>query len=356
MLDELSGSIMFSKVDSRSGYHQIRMKLGDEWKTTFKTKFGLYEWLAMSFGLTNAPSTFMRLMNEVLRAFIGRFLVVYFDDILIYRKSLEEHLEHLHVAFNALRDACLFGNLAKCTFCTDRVVFLGYVVTAKGIEVDPAKIEAISSWPQPKTVTQVRSFLGLAGFYRRFVKDFGSIAAPLNELTKKDVPFTWGHAQQDAFLLLKDRLTHAPLLQLPHFNKTFELECDASGIGLGGVLLQDGKPVAYFCEKLSGPSLNYSTYDKELYALVQTLETWQHYLWPKEFVIHSDHESLKHIRSQAKLNKRHAKWVEFIKSFPYVIKHKKGKDNVTADALSRRYTMHNQLDHKAFGLETIKGQ
>jgi hypothetical protein len=194
-------------------------------------------------------------------------------------------------------------------------VFLGYVVIAQGIEVDPAKIEAISSWRQPKMVTQVWSFLGLAGFYRRFAKDFGSIAAPLNEPTKKDVPFTWGDAQQYAFLLLKDRLTHAPLLQLPDFNKTFELECDASGIELGGVLLQDGKHVAYFSEKLSGPSMNYSTYDKELYALVRTLETWQHYLWPKEFVIHSDHESLKHIRSQAKLNKRHAMWVEFIDLF-----------------------------------------
>ena len=155
-------------------------------------------------------------------------------------------------------------------------------------------------------------------------------------------------------MMLKDKLTHAPLLQLPNFDKTFELECDASGIGLGGVLLQEGKPVAYFSEKLSGPSLNYSTYDKELYALVRTLETWQHYLWPKEFVIHSDHESLKHIRSQAKLNRRHAKWVEFIESFPYVIKHKKGKDNVIADALSRRYTMLSQLDFKKFGLETIK--
>ena len=157
------------------------------------------------------------------------------------------------------------------------------------------------------------------------MRDFSTIAAPLNEVTKKDVPFVWGTAQEEAFTVLKDKLTHAPLLQLPNFNKTFELECDASGIGLGGVLLQDGKPVAYLFEKLSGPSLNYSTYDKELYALVRTLETWQHYLWPKEFVIHSDHESLKHIKSQAKLNRRHAKWVEFIENFPYVIKHKKGK-------------------------------
>jgi len=356
MLDELSGAVVFSKVDLRSGYHQIRMKLGDEWKTAFKTKFGLYEWLVMPFGLTNAPSTFMRLMNEVLRPFIGLFVVVYFDDILIYSKSTEEHLEHLHAVFDALRTARLFGNLEKCTFCTTRVSFLGYVVTPQGIEVDSSKIDAIQSWPTPSTVTQIRSFLGLAGFYRRFVRDFSSIAAPLHELTKKGIPFSWGPAQEEAFTILKDKLTHAPLLQLPDFNNMFELECDASGIGLGGVLLQAGKPVAYFSEKLSGAQLNYSTYDKELFALVRTLQTWQHYLWPREFIIHSDHEALKHIRSQTNLNRRHAKWVEFIESFPYIIKHKNGKDNVIADALSRRYTMLSQLDCKLFGLQTLKEQ
>ncbi|WVZ93958.1 hypothetical protein U9M48_039907 [Paspalum notatum var. saurae] len=356
MLDELSGSIIFSKVDLRSGYHQIRMKLGDEWKTTFKTKFGLYEWLVMPFGLTNAPSTFMRLMNEVLRAFIGKFVVVYFDDILIYSKSLHEHMDHLRAVFDALRAARLFGNIEKCTFCTYRVSFLGYVVTPEGIEVDEAKVQAIRSWPTPTTVSQMRSFHGLAGFYRRFVPNFSTIAAPLNELTKKGVVFHWGKPQEDAFNLLKDKLTHAPLQQLPDFGKTFELECDASGVGIGGVLMQENKPVAYFSEKLSGPVLNYSTYDKELYALVRSLETWQHYLWPKEFVIHSNHESLKRIRSQVKLNRRHAKWVEFIESFPYVIKHKKGKDNVITDALSRRYTIFFQLDHRIFGLESIKEQ
>jgi hypothetical protein len=153
--------------------------------------------------------------------------------------------------------------------------------------------------------------------------------------------------------MLKDKLTHAPLLQLPNFNKTFELECDASGFGLGGVLLQDGKPVAYVSEKLSGPSLNYCTYDKELLASVRTLETWQHYFWSKEFVIHFDHESLKHIRSQAKLNRRHAKWVEFIESFPYGSKDNKGEESTIANALSRRYTKLSQLDFKIFGLETI---
>jgi hypothetical protein len=248
MLDELNGAIIFFKVDLCSGYHQIRMKLVDEWKTAFKTTFGLYEWLVMPFGLTNAPSTFMRLMNEVLRPFIGLFVVVYFDDILIYNKSMKEHLEHLRAVFEALRAARLFGNMDKCTFCTQRVSFLGYVVTPQGIEVDSSKVEALQGWPTPTTVTQIRSFLVLAGFYRRFVRDFSSIAAPLHELTKKGVSFDWGPTQEKAFNTLKDKLTHAPVLQLPDFQKVFELECDASGIGLGAVVLQEGKPVAYFSE------------------------------------------------------------------------------------------------------------
>jgi hypothetical protein len=224
MLDELSSAVIFSKVDLHSGYHQIRMKLGDEWKMAFKTKFGLYEWLAMPFGLTNAPSTFMRLMNEVLRSFIGLFVVVYFNDILIYNKSMEEHLEHLRVVCDALRAARLFGNLEKCNFCIPRVSFLGYVVTPQGIEVDGSKIDAIQSWSTPTTVTQIWSFLGLAGFYRPFVRDFSSIATPLHELTKKGILFSWGTTQEEAFTILKDKLTHAPLLQLPDFNKMFELE------------------------------------------------------------------------------------------------------------------------------------
>jgi hypothetical protein len=220
--------------------------------------------------------------------------------------------------------------------------------------VDEAKIEAIKSWPIPTTLTQLQSFLRLTGFYRRFVRDFSTIATPLNDLMKKGILFHWGAAQDQAFHTLIDKLTHAPLLQLLDFGKTFELECDASGIGIGGVLLHEGKPVAYFSEKLSGSSLNYLTYNKELYVLVHVLETWQHYIWHKEFIIHSEHESLKHIRGQAKLNKCHAKWVEFIEFFLYIIKHKKGKDNVIVDALSRRYTMLSQLDHKFFGMESIK--
>jgi hypothetical protein len=293
-------------------------------------------------------------MNHVLRAFIGKFVVVYFDDILIYSKSIEEHIEHITYVLAALRKEKLYANLAKCTFCTDKVVFLGFVVSGQGVEVDEEKIKAIREWLPPQNLSQVRSFLGLAGFYRRFVKDFSTIAAPINELTKKDMPFHWGEKQKCAFEELKMKLTSAPLLALPDFGKTFEIECDACGVGIGGVLMQEGRPIAYFSEKLSGPTLNYSIYDKELYALVRCLETWQHYLLSKEFVIHSDHESLKHLKGQLKLNRRHAKWSEFIESFPYIVKYKKGKDNVVADALSRRHVLLAELDAKVLGLESIK--
>jgi hypothetical protein len=168
-------------------------------QTAFKTKFGLYEWLVMPFGLTNAPSTFMRLMNGVLRSFIGKFVMIYFDDILIYSKSLDEHIDYLHAVFGALHEARLFANLEKCTFCTDRVTFLCYVVTPQGIEVDEAKIEAIKCWSISATLTQLRSFFCLAGFYRRFVRDFSTIATPLNDLMKKGVPFYWGCCKRTFF-------------------------------------------------------------------------------------------------------------------------------------------------------------
>ncbi|KAK1616723.1 hypothetical protein QYE76_022240 [Lolium multiflorum] len=291
MLDELSGAAVFSKIDLRSGYHQIRMKEGDEWKTAFKTKFGLYEWLVMPFGLTNAPSTFMRLMNHVLREFIGKFVVVYFDDILIYSRNESDHTIHIRHVLQVLRDNQLYGNLEKCTFCKDKVIFLGYVVSKHGVEVDVSKIEAIQNWPTPMNVSQ-------------------------------GVVFEWGAAQDHAFDELKRLLTSAPLLALPDFNKQFEIECDASGIGIGGVLMQEGRPIAYFSEKLSGAKLNYPIYDKELYALIRVLE-------------------------------RLAKWVEFIESFPYIIKHKKGKDNIVADALSRKNMLLTQLDVKIPGLEIL---
>jgi len=208
------------------------------------------------------------------------------------------------------------------------------VVNKSGVHVDPAKIKAIQEWPMPKNVGDIRSFHGLASFYRRFIPNFSTIASPLNELVKKDISFEWGERQQKAFDDIMTRFTQALILALPNFEKTFELECDASGGGIGAVLLQEGHPIAYFSGKLNGPSRNYPTYDKELYAPVRALHTWEHYLVTKEFIIHSDQETLKYLKSQHKLNKRHAKWVEYLEQFPYVIKYKKGKANVVAHALS----------------------
>ncbi|CAJ2651349.1 unnamed protein product [Trifolium pratense] len=292
MLDELHGSVIFSKIDLRSGYHQIRMREGDEWKTAFKTKHGLYEWLVMPFGLTNAPSTFMRLMNEVLKPFLGKFVVVYLDDILVYSKSIEEHFTHLKQIFETLRAQKLYGKKEKCDFLVESVVFLGYVVSKDGVSVDQTKVDAIKTWPSPTTVSEVRSFLGLASFYRRFIQNFSTIASPMTECLKKGA-FGWNEQAQKAFELIKLKLCEAPVLALPDFTQPFEVECDASGVGIGAVLIQNKRPIAYFSEKLGGARLNYCTYDKEFYAIVRALDHWNHYLRSNHFILHSDHESLK---------------------------------------------------------------
>ncbi|KAH9780586.1 Endonuclease [Citrus sinensis] len=226
-------------------------------------------------------------------------------------KNINDQVVHLKYVLDVLRKEKLFANLKKCTFCTDKLVFLGFVVSAQSIQVDEEKVRTIQEWPSPTS-------------------------------------------QEKKFRIIKQKLTNAPLLSLPNFNKTFEIECDALGIGIGAVLMEEGRPIAYFSEKLSGAALNYPTYDKELYALVRALETWQHYLWPKEFVIHTDHESLKHLKGQHKLNKRHARWVEFIETFPYVIRYKQGKENIVANALSCRYVLISTLNAKLVGFEHIK--
>ncbi|RDX65478.1 Retrovirus-related Pol polyprotein, partial [Mucuna pruriens] len=242
LLDELLGSQMFSKIDLKSRYHQIRVREEDEWKTTFKTNFGLYEWLVMPLGLTNAPITFMRLMNHVLRSLISKFVVVYFDDILM---------------------ETLFSNLKIFIFCTNEVFLLGFVVRSNGFMVDREKVKAIQEWPMPKTIGEVRSFHGLASFYKIFVKDFSSLAASLNNVVKKSE-----ETQERAFQGFKETLIQAPILALPNFLKVWIMV----------VLLQEGYPIAYL-----------------FYALIRALQMWQHYLLPKEFVIHSDHEVLKHL-------------------------------------------------------------
>ncbi|GKB49059.1 gag-pol polyprotein, partial [Tanacetum coccineum] len=352
LLDELYGATVFSKIDLRSGYHQIRIYEGDEWKTAFKTKEGLYEWLVMPFGLSNAPSTFMRLMNQVLKPFLGRFVVVYFDDILVFSRTEHDHQFHLQQLFEVLDQERLYGNLDKCEFFTNQVTFLGYLVSAQGIQVDERKVQAIRDWPVPQSIQQVRSFHGLASFYRRFVKNFSTLVAPMTEITKLK-QFVWNPQAQAAFEELKNQLSSAPLLALPCFEEVFEVECDASGVGIGAVLSQLGRPIAYFSEKLNDAKQRYSTYDKEFYAIVRALDHWQHYLISKEFILHSDHEALKYIQGQHKLRPRHAKWVEYLQAFTFTIKHRSGKLNKGADALSRKYALVNSLHPKVVGLELL---
>nr|KYP51640.1 Transposon Ty3-I Gag-Pol polyprotein [Cajanus cajan] len=296
----------------------------------------------------------MHLINHVLRDCIGKFVIVYFDDILVCSKTLDEHLGHLRQVLIILRDNHLYANYEKCTFCKNQVNFLGFIVGKEAVHVDPEKIKAIQDWPTPKSVGEVRSFHGLARFYRIFVKDFSTLASPLNELVKKDVPFIWGESQEKSFETLKEQLANAPILALPNFAQTFELECDAFSFGIGVVVLQGGHPIAYFSEKLHGATLNYPIYDKELYALIRALQVWEHYLVTKEFIIHTDHESLKYIRGQGKLNERHVKWIEYLEQFPYIIKYKKGKNNVEADALSRRHTLLFSLGSQILGFDNLK--
>ena len=257
LLDQLSGAEIFSKLDLRNGYHQVRIRAGDEWKTAFKTVEGLYEWLVMPFGLSNAPSTFMRLMNEVLRPFSGKFVVVYFDDILVYSRSAVEHEIHLQKDCAKLQAEKLFANLNKCAFLRPTITFLGFVISATGISVDPDKTSAIQEWPTPTSSSDVRSFHGLAQFYRRFVRNFSSIAAPLTELLKA-TPFKWSAPADRAFQQIKLALISAPALRLLDFDKLFDVATDASGSGIGAVLSQELHPISFFSEKLNEPKTRYS--------------------------------------------------------------------------------------------------
>ncbi|GKV41594.1 hypothetical protein SLEP1_g49100 [Rubroshorea leprosula] len=353
MLDQLHGATVFSKIDLRSGYHQIRMRPGDEWKTAFKTRGGLYEWMVMPFGLSNASSTFMRLMNQVFRLFIGKFVVVYFDDILVYSKNEQKHLDHLRQVFEVLKEQKLYANLKKCSFLTTSVTFLGYIITAQGIKMDPNKIDAIVNWPTPTSLHEVRSFHGLSSFYRRFIKNFSSIVAPITDSFKGD-KFSWSGKAQQSFEELKRKLTETSVLALPNFDLMFEVDCDASNVGIGAMLSQEGQPIAFFSEKLNDTKLRYSTYDKEFYAIVRALEHWSHYLLSKEFILHSDHEALKHLNSQQKISHQHATWSEFLQAYPFLLKYKSRVQNRVADALSRRHALLTSLQMKVTGFEVIK--
>ncbi|WVZ76319.1 hypothetical protein U9M48_024303 [Paspalum notatum var. saurae] len=298
LFDQLQGACAFSKIDLRSGYHQLTIRPSDIPKTAFTTKYGLYEYLVMSLGLTNAPAYFMHLMNRVFMDYLDKLIVVFIDDILIYSKSEEEHEVHLRLVLQRLREHKLYAKLKKCEFWIDEVPFLGHIISKGRIAVDPRKISAITNWEVPQTPKEVRGFLGLVGYYRRFIENFSKTAKPMTSLLEKYAAFKWTADRQAAFDELKRRLTTAPVLTLPDQQKKFTVYCDASRDGLGCVLMQDGKVVAYGSRQLRKHEVNYPTHDLELAAVVYALKIWRHYLFGQRCEIYTDHKSLKYIFTQ----------------------------------------------------------
>jgi hypothetical protein len=340
LFDQLHGAKIFSKLDLRSGYHQIRVKDADVHKTAFHTRYGHYEFRVLPFGLTNAPATFMRLMNDVLRPLLDVCVVVFLDDILVYSKTPEEHAKHLRQVLELLRQHHLYAKASKCEFGADHVEFLGHIVGSDGIRTVPDKVEAVKSWPLPKTVSDVRSFLGLTGYYRRFVRDYAKFSLPLTNLTKKDVPFEIAGAPTIAFQELKSRLSSAPVLRTADPNLPFSITTDASDFAVGAVLEQEDaygkRPVAFHSRTLNSAQRNWPTYDKEMFAIMEATRIWEIYLVGKKFDVYTDHMPLRYLRNQAKLPRRHADYLDWLSRFNFEIHYKPGRTNAAADALSRR--------------------
>jgi hypothetical protein len=334
LLDELHGAVIFSKLDLRSVYHQIRMKPKDVPKTVFRTHEGHYEFLVMPFGLTNAPSTFQGLMNEVFRPYLRKFVLVFFYDILVYSRSLKEHLKHLKLVLEIFKEHQLYAKASKCQFGSLEVDYLGHVLSEDGVKADPAKIEVMKNWPNPKTPKALRGFLGLTGYYRKFVKGYGGVAAPLTALLKKN-GFGWNDRAEEAFKNLKVLMSTPPVLGLPDFTKKIVIECDASGARIGAVLMQEGRPLAYLSQGLKGKSLYLSTYEKELLALVMAVIKWRHYLLGHTFVIRTDQQALKYLLEQKIGTPAQQKWISKLLGYDFSVENKRGRENRVADALSR---------------------
>jgi len=294
LFDQLQGAGIFSKIDLPSGYHQLKIRREDVPKTTFRTRYGHYKFLVMPYRLANTPAAFMDIMNRVFKEFLDQFVVVFIDDILIYSKSPKEHEGHWRIVPQKLRDERFYAKFSKCEFWLERISFLGHVISKEGITVDPQKIEAVVDWERPTNVHEIRSFLGLVGYYRRFVEGFSKLSGPLTALTK-NARFEWTDECERSFQELKQRLVTAPILTLPSRSGGFVIYSDASRRGLGCVLMQNGKVAAYASRQLKNHELNYPTHDLEFAAVVFALKIWRHYLYGDKCEIYTDHKSLKYL-------------------------------------------------------------
>ncbi|KAM0872306.1 hypothetical protein ACQ4PT_038804 [Festuca glaucescens] len=336
LIDELAGAQWFTSLDLRAGYHQIRMQPGDEEKTAFKTHNGHYEFRVMSFGLTGAPTTFQNTMNTILAPVLRKGVLVFIDDILVYRKTLEEHAQLLKKVFMLLDQHHLKVKKSKCTFAQPQLVYLGHVISASGVATDPKNISAVQRWNSPKSVKEVRGFLGLAGYYRKFVRNFGQISKPLTDLLKKDKEFHWTATTEAAFRQLQQALIAAPVLAILDFAKPFVVETDASDGGVGAILSHEGHPISYLSRALGPKNQGLSAYEKEFLAILLAVDHWRSYLQVQEFTIQSDHRSLASLDEQRLHTPWQRKALTKLLGLRYKIVYRPGKENGAADALSRK--------------------
>ena len=346
LIDELTtlfqGATMFSKIDLRAAYNQLRMAPGHEHFTAFRSKHGVYQYQVMPFGLKNAPSVFCRFIQHVLGELVGLHCVVYLDDIVVFSADADEHIQHVKQVLQRLQEHKLRANLSKCMFNAHTIEFCGLVVTSDGVSTSQAKVDAVKLWPTPTSVKAVRSFLGFMSFYRRFIKGFSRLAGPLVDLTKKDVIFKWTPSCQHAFDTLRDTLLAAPILRHPNPNAPFMMHTDASDHAMGATLAQQDPttklwhPVAFRSERLTGAQRNYSTYDKELLSVIQALQDWRHLLLNSPLIdIYTDHNNLLYFTKKRLLTSRHLRWKHLLEDFSIHFNHLPGSQNNAADALSR---------------------
>lgn len=343
-LDRLRDAKWFSKIDLRGAYNLIRVAEGDEWKTAFRTRYGLFEYNVMPFGLTNAPATFQRMINEVMRDFLDVKVIVYLDDIMVFSRTRRQHIDDVKAVLQRLREHHLWAKPEKCQFFRKSVEFLGFVISRAGISMDPAKVEAVLQWPAPKTVKDVRAFLGFANFYRRFIAKYSGIVAPLVQLTRETTPWEWTTARQAAFDALKVAFTSAPILTHYDPGRKIVVETDASDYAIAGVISHPDdrerlQPIAFYSRKLDTPEQNYTVCDKELLAIVEAFRQWRAYTEgaAQRIDVYCDHRNLQYFRTTQVLSRRQTRWSEALAGFDFQILHKEGSAMGKPDALTRRY-------------------
>jgi len=339
-LDTLQGAQYYSTLDLISGFWQVEVDPEDRDKTAFAVGGGgLYRYLTMPFGLCNAPATFQRLMEQVLGGLQWEIAVLYIDDIIVFSDTLESHLERLGKVLDRLRRAGLKLKPEKCELLRKRVAFLGHFVSAEGVEVDRSKISKVQDWPSPRNLTELRSFVGLCAYYRRYVPNFSAVCKPLFELTQKGVKYHWGRRQEEAMRTMKDLLTSAPILGYPMPEGRFILDTDASNIGLGAVLHQEQgtqeRVIAYASKTLSKAERNYCVTRRELLAIITFVKQFHHYLYGSRFLVRTDHAALYWLLRKKDPEGQMARWITFLQQYDMEIQHRPGARHQDADALSR---------------------